>query len=130
MRIKLQSKIQEKSISELNRCAELGENAISQSAKSSEGMKAKNLYSIAECLDCSVDYLLGRTDNPNAHKNVAPTVSMGDLSGNSNIVGNVGSTITATPTIDGHTAALLEAFEKLDPFDQAKVMCLVDELQK
>ncbi|MDE5736773.1 MAG: helix-turn-helix domain-containing protein [Oscillospiraceae bacterium] len=24
---------------------------------------------IADYLDCSVDYLLGRTDNPNSHKN-------------------------------------------------------------
>jgi len=25
-------------------------------------------YKIADYLDCSVDYLLGRTDNPNSHK--------------------------------------------------------------
>ena len=27
-----------------------------------------NLSIIADYLDCSVDYLLGRTDNPNSHK--------------------------------------------------------------
>ena len=27
-----------------------------------------NLTKIADYLDCSVDYLLGRTDNPNSHK--------------------------------------------------------------
>ena len=27
-----------------------------------------SLARIADYLDCSVDYLLGRTDNPNAHK--------------------------------------------------------------
>ena len=26
------------------------------------------IYYIADYLDCSVDYLLGRTDNPNSHK--------------------------------------------------------------
>ena len=26
------------------------------------------IYNIADYLDCSVDYLLGRTDNPNSHK--------------------------------------------------------------
>ncbi len=31
--------------------------------------KADNLAKIADYLDCSVDYLLGRTDNPNSHKN-------------------------------------------------------------
>lgn len=28
----------------------------------------QNLVKIADYLDCSVDYLLGRTDNPDAHK--------------------------------------------------------------
>ena len=26
------------------------------------------IHKIADYLDCSVDYLLGRTDNPNSHK--------------------------------------------------------------
>lgn len=30
--------------------------------------KADNLAKIADCLDCSVDYLLGRTDNPEINK--------------------------------------------------------------
>lgn len=30
--------------------------------------KADNLAYIADYLDCSVDYLLGRTDDPNSHK--------------------------------------------------------------
>ncbi len=30
--------------------------------------KADNLAKIADCLDCSVDYLLGRTDDPLAHR--------------------------------------------------------------
>lgn len=29
----------------------------------------QNITKIANYLDCSVDYLLGRTDNPNSHKN-------------------------------------------------------------
>lgn len=28
----------------------------------------QNLIKIADYLDCSVDYLLGRTDDPNSHK--------------------------------------------------------------
>ncbi len=30
--------------------------------------KSENLAKIADCLDCSVDYLLGRTDNPEVNK--------------------------------------------------------------
>lgn len=60
---------------------DLGRNALSQAAKSQDGMKARNLFAIAEILDCSVDYLLGRTDNPN-------------ISGNS--ISNVKTTINGT----------------------------------
>lgn len=31
-------------------------------------LKGDSLAKIADYLDCSVDYLLGRTDNPNSHK--------------------------------------------------------------
>lgn len=55
-------------IADLLENCNLNINALSQSAKSQEGMKAKNLYAIADYLDCSIDYLLGRTDNPNSHK--------------------------------------------------------------
>lgn len=46
---------------------ELGINAISQMAKGND-MLSKNLAKIADYLDCSVDYLLGRTDNPEVNR--------------------------------------------------------------
>ena len=46
---------------------ELGINLISHLAKG-QAITYINLTKIADYLDCSVDYLLGRTDNPNAHK--------------------------------------------------------------
>ena len=30
--------------------------------------RVEAICKIADCLDCSVDYLLGRTDNPDSHK--------------------------------------------------------------
>ena len=45
-----------------------------QTMKSRGSMpQAGNLAKIADYLDCSVDYLLGRTDNPHAHKPEEPT---------------------------------------------------------
>lgn len=41
----------------------LGINSVSQMSKGKD-MLSKNLARIADYLDCSVDYLLGRTDNP------------------------------------------------------------------
>ena len=36
--------------------------------KKEKAPSADKLEQIADYLDCSVDYLLGRTDNPNSHK--------------------------------------------------------------
>lgn len=41
----------------------LGENTLSHMHHGSMP-KSENLAKIADCLDCSVDYLLGRTNNP------------------------------------------------------------------
>lgn len=46
---------------------ELGINLISHLAKG-QNITAANLAKIADYLDCSVDYLLGRTDNPEVNK--------------------------------------------------------------
>lgn len=51
-------------IVKLHEICGMSRNAISQAEKSPGGMTTKNIYSIAEALDCSVDYLLGRTDKP------------------------------------------------------------------
>ena len=46
---------------------ELGINAIGQ-INDKKGMASYSLARIADYLDCSVDYLLGRTDNPEINK--------------------------------------------------------------
>ena len=46
----------------------LGVNAIRQ-INDTKGMASFSLAKIADYLDCSVDYLLGRTDNPNISGN-------------------------------------------------------------
>ena len=46
---------------------ELSVNAISQ-ISDKKGLSSFSLAKIADYLDCSVDYLLGRTDNPEVNK--------------------------------------------------------------
>lgn len=53
---------------------QLGINLISQIANGSS-VTASNLSKIADYLDCSVDYLLGRTDDPNAHREAPPALA-------------------------------------------------------
>lgn len=88
-----------------------------------------NLIKIANELDCSVDYLLGRTENPQSHKCIS--ITTGDIKDNHNsVIGNGNSDISITVPSGGQAAALLEAFEKLDPFKQAKALLFVEELSK
>lgn len=61
-RIKSIAKQKGVSIMKLQEDCGLGKNAISQLANSQDGMKSKNLNSIANYLDVSVDYLLGNSN--------------------------------------------------------------------
>ncbi len=66
-RIKVKAKEQNKTVSELLITCELGKNTISKIANGTD-IYSKNLAKIADYLDCSVDYLLGRTDNPEINR--------------------------------------------------------------
>ena len=66
-RIKLQAKTKKITIKDLLANCELGINAISHLAKG-QTMAYISLAKIADYLDCSVDYLLGRTDHPEITK--------------------------------------------------------------
>ncbi len=105
----------------------ISKNAMSSMQSGGYLPRIENLVKIADYLDCSVDYLLERTSNPQAHK--CANVVYGDLSNNSGIVGNVGSTINATAQ-SGQAAALLELFNNLDPIKQAELVVYANELSK
>lgn len=60
-RIKKQAKVQGITIKELLAKCQLGINTVSKLSLGTD-IYSKNLAKIADCLDCSVDYLLGRTD--------------------------------------------------------------------
>lgn len=51
----------------LDEC-ELSKNALSSMLSRGSWLQANNLAKIADYLDCSVDYLLGRTDKPEVNK--------------------------------------------------------------
>ncbi len=91
--------------------------------------KGDSLGKIADVLDCSVDYLLGRADNPQSHK-ACNTVSVGDVSGNSGAIG-VGNMVTNNaPLLDEHQKLLLDLYNKLSPMEQAKLLVYVDTLKR
>lgn len=66
-RIKEMSKIRNIPIGKMLTECNLGINTVSQ-LQGEKDILSKNLAKIADCLDCSVDYLLGRTDVPETNK--------------------------------------------------------------
>lgn len=126
-RIKQRAKEQGIAILDLQTKCDLGRNAISQAAKSQDGMKARNLFAIAEVLDCSVDYLLGRTDNP--------TVSGNNIIQSSNVInGNNGnhSPLTVTETEKENNCKEIEALlEKMPRSKQLRAIAdIIDLLEE
>ena len=66
-RIKDQAKQQNILIRDMLSACDLSINAISQ-ITDKKGLSCFSLARIADYLDCSVDYLLGRTDNPEVNR--------------------------------------------------------------
>jgi len=83
---------------------------------------------IADYLGVSVDYLLGRTDEPHTVKGHSiRTGDIGDNSNNNNNSINI-SKQEETDGIDETTLELITVFKKLELGDKAKVMSLIAEL--
>lgn len=66
-RIKDRAKQQKKTLQEILSACDLSINTISN-IKKGQGILYLNFARIADELDCSVDYLLGRTDNPEINR--------------------------------------------------------------
>lgn len=90
-----------------------------------------SLIKIADELNCSIDYLLGRTNNPLSHKNI---ISTGDISLSDISISNDGKlgiiNVHNGESCNEQVQVLLNAFNNLDPFKQAKVLVYVDDLSK
>lgn len=66
-RIKSRAKCQGTSLGEMLTACGLGINTVSKISKGND-ILTLNFAKIADYLGCSVDYLLGRTDNPEVNK--------------------------------------------------------------
>jgi len=125
LRIKQLAKEKNISMAQLQESCEISKNTISQSAKSQEGMKAKNLYTISEVLDCSIDYLLGKTDEPNSHYT---NVTTGNIKSGNNSNNNSTVSIGAS-TQDSTTQQFITIFNELTFEDKAKLINSAIELK-
>lgn len=113
----------------MSKCG-LGENALQQAAKTENGMKAKNLYLIAEVLDCSVDYLLGRADKPNPEiKEVKDTNNTGGVH-----VFDLTVPVMNYPTTNEQQQEIAEMLSEMTPRQKNQLMTIIydfyDECKK
>lgn len=104
------------SMTQINEECSLSDNAIAHSAKSQNGMKAKNIFMIADILSCSTDYLLGKTDNPNLLINISDN-------NNNNISIN-------SDKVDDTTQQFFMLFKTLSLENKIKLLCSAMQLKK
>ena len=99
-------------------------NYISEFSKGKD-ITGNNLFIIAEYLDVSIDYLLGRTDQPNGfinNENGFKSINVNGSVGNNSINNNYAE-------LDKHDRELLEEYNKLSLKNKAKVIRYMTELE-
>ena len=91
--------------------------------------KADVLIIIADYFDCSVDYLLGRTDTPQIYSNnVIHTV---DIKGNHNAHINLKATSNNTKSVpSSDTSELVELIESLPLLKRAEAVIYLNSLKE
>ena len=85
-----------------------------------KGISSFYLAKIADSLNCSVDYLLGRTDTPQTWS--GNVIHTGDITGNHN------ANINSKDNSD--TQELLELIESLPLVKRAEAIILINDLKK
>lgn len=114
------------SIAALLKSCGLGKDAVNTMARRGSWLQADSLAKIADGLECSIDFLLDRTDNPDSHKQ---SISIGGNveNGGGNVAIGAHNTINAAPTNEQETA-LMDRYRALDPIQKAKLLLYADEL--
>lgn len=93
----------------LSECG-LNPNTLNQISEE-KGIASFSLAKIADYLDCSVDYLLCRTENPNAHKTHT-------------------NDVVVVPYGDEQLTAIVETYKRLDAVGKAKTLVEIDRISK
>ncbi|MBR6385576.1 MAG: helix-turn-helix transcriptional regulator [Ruminococcus sp.] len=123
-RIKIQAKQKGISVKKLLENCDLGVNTVTKMANGTD-VVSQNLLKIANCLDCSVDYLLGRTDNPELSRE--SYYINGD---NNGIQSNKGTVKVENSRKTDITEEFIQAFETLELSDKVDVMSFTMQKMK
>lgn len=119
--IRMQTTLQKISIRQMLKEIGLGVNSLSHMDNGSMP-KADNLGKVADYLNVSVDYLLGRTDEPKTIN--GNSIRTGDITGDNNA--NINATKKDS---DNEITELTELINGLSLIERAKVVLFIDELK-
>ena len=126
---RIQSLIKEKGFTQkevLKQC-DINENTLKRMTDN-KGMSSFYIAKIADYLDCSVDYLLGRTDNPNL---TGGAYINGDNNNNGQqaINGNVTVNSSDDSSDTSDDKQLLDMIKELDIVDRSKIIIQIDKMK-
>lgn len=107
-RIRLLARMKGVTLKQMFKACKLNINTLSQMGQN--GLASFSLAKIAGYLDCSIDYLLCRTDNPNAHKT------------------HEGNVVAISD--DALFAEIVNTYKQLSPLGKAKAYVFIDEVLK
>lgn len=122
---RIQALIKEKGLTQkevLKQC-DINENTLKRMTDN-KGMSSFYIAKIADRLDCSVDYLLGRTDNPNVTGDTY--INSNNHSVNQAINGNINVGVSSSEQDD---KLLFEMIKSLDLVERSKIITQIDEMK-
>jgi transcriptional regulator with XRE-family HTH domain len=104
----------------LQRTVGLSKNAIQASSKSKNGLGALFLYNLSKELDCSVDYLLGRTDVIELNQNTPGQKNESDAVETLNAHDNI--------SVSDDITEMTEMIKKLPLVKRAEVILMIHKM--
>lgn len=122
-RIKERAKQNDISVKKLLEICELGPNTVQKLSKGTD-LVSQNLVKIADYLDCSTDYLLGRVDTPNATYSITGDNNV-QVNGNN---GNNSPLTVNSKNYDETTKELVQLVQSLSLIKRAEAILYLNEL--
>lgn len=123
-RIKERTKQNDISVKKLLEMCELGPNTVQKLSKGTD-LVSQNLVKIADYLDCSTDYLLGRVDTPNATYSITGDNNV-QVNGNN---GNNSPLTVNSKDYDETTKELVQLVQSLSLVKRAEAILYLNELK-
>ena len=123
-RIKERAKQNDISVKKLLEICELGPNTVQKLSKGTD-LVSQNLVKIADYLNCSTDYLLGRVDTPNATYSITGDNNV-QVNGNN---GNNSPLTVNSKDYDETTKELVQLVQSLSLVKRAEAILYLNELK-